>query len=582
MKIKIQFFFCFAFLFFSVGKAQNLSDANYWFEKYEYAKAAQLYNACNEVTPLSKPNLKRLAYSYYTIGDYSKCKKYLDSIIQFEDIDPFFFYMHAQVNYAFRNFDAAKQSYLKINPISEDFEKKYNVSAKIAACDQLVLKNTDQSLDVIELPNNTSKADINGPNVLFTNRSFSSRKIIYKEKAKDSAGAFVNLSQIDSAELFLLRPYIVDYGFIEIIDSVDGIDLRDCSVNSIANSPLNNLVYIALSLPLQKKAMNKVSRIYEGVFSADFSSITIKKPWNYSGYQDTSSCAHVSISENGNYLLFSKISDFTNGSDIFMSIYDIGLNSWAKPNSIEYINTPFDDMYPMYSGDSLVIFSSNSPYGYGGLDLYQFQFNNGVFSNKKHLDFPINSFKDDFNCNWLSDGSHLYFSSNRMGTGDDDIYFIDYTANDSLVSFLDELDSSYQLRNDTNQIIQNKSIIESKWENKNLYFDFDSDKLKEEFEVSFILEYLLNNPKKRLLLQGHTDSRGSNTYNKDLGMRRAKNTKDYLVSKGVPKEKILLKSFGEIDPPVKCRKSCSQKDHSLNRVVIIKLFSAAFRTSISI
>ena len=576
MKIKFQFFFCFAFLLFSTGKAQNLSDANYWFEKYEYAKAAQLYNESNEVTPLSKSNLKRLAYSYYAIGNYSKCKKYLDSIIQFEDIDPFFFYMHAEVNYAFRNFNAAKQSYLKINPIPEDFEKKYNVYAKIAACDQLVLKNTDQSYDVMELPNNTSKADINGPNVLFTNQSFSSRKIIYKEKAKDSAGTFVNSSQIDSAELFLLRPYIVDHGFIEIIDSVDGIDLRDCSVNSIANSPLNNIVYIALSLPLQKKAMDKVSRIYEGVFSADFSSITIKKPWNYSGYQDTSSCAHVSISENGNYFLFSKISDFTNGSDIFMSIYDIGLNSWAKPNAIEYINTPFDDMYPMYSGDSLVIFSSNSPYGYGGLDLYQFQFNNGVFSNKKHLDFPINSFKDDFNCNWLTDGSHLYFSSNRTGTGDDDIYFIDYTANDSLVSLLDELDSSYQLRNDTNQIIQNKSIIESKWENKNLYFDFDSDKLKEELEVSFILEYLSNNPKKKLLIQGHTDSRGSSTYNEDLGMRRAKNTKYYLVSKGVPKEKILLKSFGEIDPPVKCRKSCSQKDHSLNRVVIIKLFSAAF------
>jgi len=67
-----------------------------------------------------------------------------------------------------------------------------------------------------------------------------------------------------------------------------------------------------------------------------------------------------------------------------------------------------------------------------------------------------------------------------------------------------------------------------------------------------------------------------------LGMRRAKNTKDYLVSKGVPKEKILLKSFGEIDPPIKCRKSCSQKDHSLNRVVIIKLFSPAFRSSVSI
>ena len=149
----------------------------------------------------------------------------------------------------------------------------------------------------------------------------------------------------------------------------------------------------------------------------------------------------------------------------------------------------------------------------------------------------------------------------------------DYTTKDSLVSLLDELDSSYQLRNNSNQIHQNKLDIQSKWDNKNLYFNFDSDKLKEELEVSSLLEYLINNPKKRLLLQGHTDSRGSNTYNKDLGMRRAKSTKDYLVSKGVPKEKIVLQSFGEIDPPVKCRKSCSQKDHSLNRVVIIELVS---------
>ena len=109
MKMKIQFFFCFALLFFSIGNAQNLSDANYWFEKYEYLKAAQLYDSCNEVTPLTKENLKRMAYSYYAIGNYSKSKKYLDSIIQFEGIDPFFFYMHAEVNYAFRDFDAAKQ-----------------------------------------------------------------------------------------------------------------------------------------------------------------------------------------------------------------------------------------------------------------------------------------------------------------------------------------------------------------------------------------------------------------------------------------------------------------------------------------
>ncbi|MDG1841029.1 MAG: OmpA family protein [Crocinitomicaceae bacterium] len=571
--MKIQFFFCFVLLFFSIGKAQNLSDANYWFEKYEYSKSAQIYNACNQIKPLSRDNLKRVAYSYYVIGNYSKSREYLDTLNQWEHLDPFFYYMYGEINYSMMNFDAAKQSYLKINPIPEDFEKEYHVSAKIAACDQLVLKKIDESKKIIELPNNTTKADINGPNFLISSPSFSSKKIIYKEKAKDSSGAFVNTSQLDSAELFLLRPYIVDHGFIEIIDSVAGLDLTNCSVNSIANSPLNNIVYIALSLPLQKKPIDKVSRIYEGVFSADFSTITINKPWDYSGYQDSSSCAHVSTSENGRFLIFSKISDSTNGSDIFMSVYKSDLNKWAKPKPIIEINTPFDDMYPMYSGDSVVIFSSNSPYGYGGLDLYQFQFSNGIFSEKKHLDYPINSFKDDFNCNWLSDGSHLYFSSNRMGTGDDDIYFIDYTTKDSLVSLLDELDSSYQLRNNTKENIQKELAIQSKWDNKNLYFDFDSDKLKEELEVSSLLEYLINNPNKSVLLKGHTDSRGSNTYNKDLAMRRAKRTRDYLVSKGVPKEKIVLRSYGEIDPPVKCKKSCSQKDHSLNRVVIIDLVS---------
>jgi outer membrane protein OmpA-like peptidoglycan-associated protein len=47
---------------------------------------------------------------------------------------------------------------------------------------------------------------------------------------------------------------------------------------------------------------------------------------------------------------------------------------------------------------------------------------------------------------------------------------------------------------------------------------------------------------------GHTDSRGSEAYNKELGLDRAKRTKEYLVEKGIPAELITTSSQGESSP----------------------------------
>ena len=44
---------------------------------------------------------------------------------------------------------------------------------------------------------------------------------------------------------------------------------------------------------------------------------------------------------------------------------------------------------------------------------------------------------------------------------------------------------------------------------------------------------------------GHTDPRGSDSYNQDLGMRRADTTRDYLMSKGVASTDITVKSLGK-------------------------------------
>ena len=333
------------------------------------------------------------------------------------------------------------------------------------------------------------------------------------------------------------------------------------------------MVYVSFSNPLKNKAFDKLSRIYEGVFNEDYSIITILNPWKYSGFEDSSSCAHISISENGRFFLFSKIGDSTGGADIFMSVFDNKDSSnWSSPVSLDLINSPFNDMYPMFSGDSLITFSCNNPFGYGGLDIYKSKFNQGNPSNPIHLNQPFNSFKDDFNYNYISIDTVL-FSSNRKGTGDDDVYLFVYPNNNSE-------DSLFALKNKTTldsiqdkiNEIDPKTELVKKWSNKNVYFDFDSDKLDQaQLEVLDLIEYIKNNPKSKILLEGHTDSRGPNSYNYYLGLRRANSVKSYLMKQTILDKQIQIVSKGENNQPVSCLNKCSKNDHAKNRVVFIRL-----------
>ena len=50
-----------------------------------------------------------------------------------------------------------------------------------------------------------------------------------------------------------------------------------------------------------------------------------------------------------------------------------------------------------------------------------------------------------------------------------------------------------------------------------------------------------------LVVTGHTDPRGSESYNEDLGLRRANTARDYLVSKGIATADITVTSRGKLD-----------------------------------
>lgn len=85
-----------------------------------------------------------------------------------------------------------------------------------------------------------------------------------------------------------------------------------------------------------------------------------------------------------------------------------------------------------------------------------------------------------------------------------------------------------------------------------IYFDFDkSDIRPDQLErIDNNLQYLLNHPNDKVLIEGHCDERGSLEYNFALGMRRASSVRDYYVSHGVDPERIAIISYGEEQPAV--------------------------------
>ena len=85
---------------------------------------------------------------------------------------------------------------------------------------------------------------------------------------------------------------------------------------------------------------------------------------------------------------------------------------------------------------------------------------------------------------------------------------------------------------------------------RNIFFDFDAYTLKKEsyMELDRVVLFLQQNPNVRIRLDGHTDIRGSHEYNITLSDNRAKAAYNYLVSKGVPRNRLEYKGYGKTVP----------------------------------
>ena len=86
--------------------------------------------------------------------------------------------------------------------------------------------------------------------------------------------------------------------------------------------------------------------------------------------------------------------------------------------------------------------------------------------------------------------------------------------------------------------------------NNAILFDTDSSSLRSTSRAT--LDDLANNfaryPDNLLIVEGHTDSTGTEQYNQRLSERRASSVADYLIDRGVAASSITVYGFGELRP----------------------------------
>ncbi|RTY87015.1 OmpA family protein [Flavobacterium sp. GT3R68] len=121
---------------------------------------------------------------------------------------------------------------------------------------------------------------------------------------------------------------------------------------------------------------------------------------------------------------------------------------------------------------------------------------------------------------------------------------------------------------------QNKPVIVEKAGKsmisiEKIYFDFDKSSLKKESTLSLnkIVSLLSENPTMKIMINAHTDNKGSDQYNLVLSEKRAQETRSYLIKNGIDASRVNAKGLGETQPLTNCKEKCTKTELDADRRV---------------
>lgn len=343
------------------------------------------------------------------------------------------------------------------------------------------------------------------------------------------------------------------------------------------------------------------------------------------------------ISTDGNSLYFSSnMPGGKGGADIYVC-QKTDAGDWGKPINLAEINTEGNDRSPAFDANNNLFFASDGYVGMGGLDVFRALREGSGIGRIENLGYPFNSPQDDFAFSLNEKGGIVYLSSNRLsGVGSDDIYTIDqknivafrlegtvynrkttqpianalvtlaavngstvkmetddnggykfnlareteYNVTAEKTNFRSDVENLATINLTTSQTLVQDLYIDEIELNKgirleNIYYDFDKWNIRPDAaaELDKLVKVLVDNPTIWIELGSHTDSRSNDAYNLKLSQKRAESAVNYIISRGIAKNRITAKGYGETQLLNKCKNGveCSDADHQLNRRTEFKI-----------
>ncbi len=627
--MKTRLFILFFVLSCSFSFAQK-KLADKFFNNFGYVKAIELYEKVVEKGDSSAHVLTRLGDAYYNNSKSDKAAFwYGEAIKRHKSINPEYLYKYIQSLRSIGNYDEADKWFKAFRSIQEgDSRVKGYDPDEVDIYSKLTSVSGDETVvTLVNVDFNSKQSDfgvfMHNDKIYFASSRGDGKKVynwnqepfldIYEVTVSDNDGNI----EYGSPQELNAEKINTDYHEASVAITNDGTTIyftRD-NVNK-----RNKLDY-------DKKGTSHL-KIYKASLSGDTWSDIEELPFN----DDIFSTGHPALSPDNKRLYFVSDREGGLGqTDIYyVDINDDG--SYGAPvNMGENINSEGREMFPYVSKDSTLYFSSDGYLNLGLLDIYKSNIIKDETSKPENLGAPYNSGYDDFAYFIDSDTQKGYFSSNRPdGKGNDDIYsFNAYNCKQIIkgivrdsktniilsgvsVRLIDETgkvlsemttdtsgaytfdvdcnktytvvgskedykDDQKQVNTDNTNEKENEAdllliplIIDNQIVINPIFFDFDKWNIRTDaqYELENIVDVLRKHPTMVIKIESHTDSRGGDRYNMKLSDRRAKSTRDYIISRGIDANRIESAiGYGETQLLNKCSNGvkCSKEEHQLNR-----------------
>lgn len=286
-----------------------------------------------------------------------------------------------------------------------------NLAQEIAPTNDRVISEDSSKVKVKRLDINTAQSD-------FSPRLVNKELVFASGRPNTVAMSYTNDLKTEVSDLFYAgKRDSVRFSMVKPLSK---------SINSIFNEgPFSfnsdgTMIYYSGNIKSEKskKATNKLQIYVSRKNGMDWSTPEVASFCNqeYSNF-------HPALSKDNNLIVFcSDMPGGFGGVDLYSCRFENG--QWSKPLNLgASVNSPSNELFPYLSDNQILYFSSNRAGGPGGLDLYKVPLKSGMNNVPVLLEPPLNSAFDDFGICMDSTGGSGYFATNRIGKYSDDIYY---------------------------------------------------------------------------------------------------------------------------------------------------------------